>query len=120
MRIEWDGCGEDRDLCKERDSEYERFDDQHLERVICTGSGLKTSLTILFLFDAILYLRLERSRSYRSYCFVTHLTTQLHQKCNLFYDQTDLLVAWIYQLWACPSHSRTRPPGERDIHARLW
>ena len=43
------GCSEDHDLCKERYSEYEGFDDQHLEKVMWTGSGLKTSLTILLL-----------------------------------------------------------------------
>ena len=28
------GCSEDCDLCNERDSEYERFDDQHLESYV--------------------------------------------------------------------------------------
>ena len=72
------GCSENWDVFKERDSEYER-NDQHLKRVIWTGNGLKTSLTILLLqwHFMILCLGLKQSRSHpvSLYCFFANLTT---------------------------------------------
>ena len=63
--VEWNGFSEDRE-CKERDSEYKRFDDQHLERgVWVDGWSLKVEdqLDDSIALDVILYLWLERSRS---------------------------------------------------------
>ena len=78
MDIKWDGCSEDRDLCKERDSEYERFDDQHLERVgYVNGEWVEDQLDNPVALDVILYLRLERPISHPvllTYCFATHPT----------------------------------------------
>ena len=103
--VKWDGRSEDHDLCKERDGEYEGFDDQHLdsERVgyVERGVGLKASLTILLLlmwfytwYWSDLYLILFHLLIVQS----PHLTT--------------------YQLWsyirtpnllrACPSHIHSR------------